>query len=464
MDVSTDGRYMALLVSNKETYITIYNFKEKKKILEIDVKNCKSFSTSRSWDYLCAYSCGEGQELVSLYRIKEKKCIFEYNARCPVFSYDDQSIIFISDGSALVYSLNTLAPSRFIGEDCGSLIPIPAHPHLLLINKKRKDSAELWDLNTYNMVFSMEKLSESGIVDVSGNGRMAVDSKLQVFDLNDGTIKWNFNDELEEEKSFNLVRLTSDGNFLIWVDEYTAKVASIQSGGIVATTCTHEKPSSMALLDHGYVQVFGREDGRLLTTKFLLNLPSFKPLTGDSRTEFLLNIECGITADLDDTLKYKPISLKDSEMPSPSESLMVTLLQRCKKQRYNYNTAPKGYHCRSGSTSNEVRDMKNLGTSPRLKHVLSQDRTDSYENLEDSVDNLNNILSTPSPTPYQNSYYTLNQRSKSMQDILSTKKNRMTSPSPVRNVFSTLKSKFMKSTKPPPAYQHMMLFHNNTKL
>lgn len=484
VDVSQDGKYMGLLVSNRETYIMVYNLKDKKKIFEIDVRNCKSFVTSQKWVYLCAQVLDErDRECIQLYSIKDASLVFKYNAKSPIFTFDDKYLIFIKEkDDLLVYCLSKLAPKCFSGYDCREIVPIPVNHHLILIIKKDNESAEVWDFMKNTVLVSLNKISESGILDISGNGRFAVDGRLQVFDLSDGTLKASFSNNGDEEKTFMFVGMTNDGNFLIWIDEYTVKVASIQQNTILATTCTHEKPSSMALMDHGYIQIFGREDGRLLTTKFLINLAAFRPLTSNSRTEFLLDIECGTTDNLDEHFKYKPVSIKDNEMPGSSESLMMSMLQKAKRQKSgNFtSTLPKSYHVRSGSSSIEPREFllktnlrSGCGTPPSLKNIYtpSQDRQNSSENLDESLDNLSTLLTTPPPsTPKatistsETHGYTLNQRSKSLQDILSTRRSspRVTSPSPVRNFFNTLKPKW-KKTKPPP-HSQMMLFNGKNQV
>jgi len=68
-----------------------------------------------------------------------------------------------------------------------------------------------------------------GILSVSADGRLAVDGRLQVFDLKTGKILQRFMKRNESDmgytsKEYSMVLLTDDGLFVIWADELSIKV------------------------------------------------------------------------------------------------------------------------------------------------------------------------------------------------------------------------------------------------
>ena len=169
-------------------------------------------------------------------------------------------------------------------------------------------------------------VGETGLLDISKDGRYGIDGYLQVYDLRSGSRVMSIcgehvTDGADDDGGGNedglelcsLVRLTHDGKYAIWVDvsvilhsacllmecssltfyqrlrvgtnvfqneehvtsltelfqELTLKVCRLEDGRIIANTSTHEEVTSLVLLEFGYLIVIGREDGHVVTMKLM---------------------------------------------------------------------------------------------------------------------------------------------------------------------------------------------------
>lgn len=148
---------------------------------------------------------------------------------------------------------------------------------------------------------------------------------------------------------------------------------------VIGNISLHEKPTSLTLMDYGYVVVIGREDGHLVTLK-IMNKGDEKMLRGvelatlDQRTGRLLEIPAcsdGVIATFDALYRKKAARLKDSEMPKLSDEVHHIMEQKAKVPHAIIKTASHGDlhsldgngHIRRGSTPCYLKDPSRSGTS-----------------------------------------------------------------------------------------------------
>jgi len=160
---------------------------------------------------------------------------------------------------------------RYLACEADQLLVLPVKHRLVLISRWTSSvsapTVSLWDFHEGRQLISLGNVALGGIRDISKDGALAVDANLQMFDLESGALKSRIDHSLDGDFSF--VRLTDDGRYIVWVDKLSVKVGRTCDGTLIAHACTHERPTSLCLLDAGYVLVVGREDGRILMMKLL---------------------------------------------------------------------------------------------------------------------------------------------------------------------------------------------------
>lgn len=429
LEVSPSGNMIALLVCSKETYVVVHNLKTSKVICTLEKPFCKSFVISYNWEFICLYCKEDELDCTYLFQMKDGKEVFKcQDAKGAIFTKDDKYLLYIDRSQMiLVYCFAKMAPVKFIACNPCSIMPLPVKHRHVLVNKS--DKAEVWDFHECKIVSTLNGTSKHGILDISKNGKYGIDGFLQIYDLESGDVIAKFSDEMCS-KEIHFVKFVYNGEYVVWIDEFSVKVGSINNLSIVANTCTHERPVSLKLLDRGYTILLGREDGRFLTMKLVIHMDHFRPITPLSRAEFLLDCDIGSTEDFDMLYNYEPVSTRDSELPKPPESLRSLMLHKCKKPHLissiSQNALPRTKHKRACSSANVISpELKEF--SPGSKHIFNDlflnvrkvaSSTSSAdvcsENHDSSDESLLGGVSS----------FAFSQRSKSMQDILSSNSDR----------------------------------------
>jgi len=209
----------------------------------------------------------------------------------------------------------------------------------LRIRSHVSPSVMLWNYIEGRQIAKLEDVAPGGIRSISCDGRLAVDGFLQVYDLETGKIRAELGDDTDEEREFTFVRLTHDGLYLIWVDKVSVKAKRVSDGTLIAHISTHERPTSLCVLDYGYILVLGREDGRLLIMRLLVDRDQtggqfiYRPNTASDRTQMLLDRDtCDDEAlnRIDLTFLVAPHDVKDSDLTKASEHVKSVLVHRAK--------------------------------------------------------------------------------------------------------------------------------------
>ena len=383
IDVSLDGQHIALLLSTRETYVLIYNVKLGKSVCVIEKPFCQSFNISPDWLFMCTCCVEEDNKIIHLWSIRDGKIVLKFQqAACPVFTYDGKFLLYIDSGQTLVaYCLGKMAPIRFIACQADTLLPLPVKHRLVLATKFLAKTGRvlppalvsLWDFHESKEVATLFNVAPGGIRDVSKDGRLAVDGWLQVYNLTNGLLGASFDCDSEEDndKEFLFVRLTYDGKYAIWVDEFSVKVGRVEDETLIAHTSTHERPTSLEIMDLGYILILGREDGRLLIMKLVISQNStYRPSTYALRSEFFIDSEHLPTDGLDMMYCQSPRSIRDGEHFKSTETLKTIMTQRVKKPHAiistTQNNNQKGSPITSSQTVQAVHHRRKQKISARL--------------------------------------------------------------------------------------------------
>lgn len=256
---------------------------------------------------------------------------------------------------------------------------------------------------------------------------------LQVYDIKTGRMVADLGDVDDEHKEFTFVRLTFDGLYVVWIDKVSIKAKRVSDGQLVAHISTHERPTSLVTLDYGYILVVGRDDGRLLVMKLVVN-PSdaddssqfvFRPGTALDRTQALLDRPTCDQLTLT-TLDQASVGgsvheVRDADMTHASDHIRSVLLHRAKmplvmtaaitgsdKYRRCFSTAPLSADFQKviGSPGGSPFTPMTSGSDIRPSLVMidghPNGRSGSSPCLElsgGSTGELNDIDRTPDSTP-----------------------------------------------------------------
>jgi len=272
-----------------------------------------------------------------------------YHAEKPVFTLDGKYLLYIDSGQTLItYCLNRMAPVRYVACQADELLVLPVKHGLVVLTCWQCSSpagsgtcspaVTVWDFQAGESVVSLSGVAAGGLLDVSKDGRLAVDSSLRVFSLETGCLLSRVGDD--DVKDVTLARLTDDGQYVVWVEALSVKVGRVSDGSLVGHTCTHERTASLCTLDCGYVLVVGREDGRILMMSIVTdrdqgdNSVTLGPRTADDRRTAMMHsadvCSQAVKAGFDVLYQGCVQSVKDVELPRASESIRAALTQRAR--------------------------------------------------------------------------------------------------------------------------------------
>ena len=258
-----------------------------------------------------------------------------YHADKPAFTLDCRYLLYIDSGQTLMtYCLHRMAPVRYLACKADELCVLPVTHGLVLVTTTEQSlctDVSLWDFDEGRQLARLSGVATGGLRDVSKDGRVAVDANLQVFSLETGALKLRVGDNVGD---LTFVRLTYDGRYVVWVDKLSIKVARVCDGAVIADTYTHERVTSLCVLDYGYVLVVGREDGRIIMMKVLPDcVDSHRPRTAQERCSLLHSRQMcpdDVIASFDSLYQCAAHSVKDSELLRPPDSIRHVLALRAK--------------------------------------------------------------------------------------------------------------------------------------
>ena len=351
MSISANGQKMALLLGvRSERYLTLIDLAENKLILSLSHFACQSFVMHPNWNFAVTIGQAEEETEMKLWNLKseaEVECFT--NCSSPVFVADGHHLVYIEHGSQIVvFSLQTFTRLHAMPCIADQLQLIPNRPDVVMAtmfpNKEVGDETPYSEVKIVSferckIVRRINYVSPRGIVDISKDGLIAIDSYLQAFDLDKGII---INDlaatVMGPSREYDLIRLTYDGKFAIWVDDLSVEVRGISDGKLVANVCTHEKPTSLELLEFGYLLVVGREDGHVLTMKLLhdrnhVYINATVPYDLEERTTMVLEKSAcpdGVIATFDPIYRVTPQKRQDGDFAQVSSSVQVSLHKQAK--------------------------------------------------------------------------------------------------------------------------------------
>ena len=349
MKVSPDGRFLALLlatINQNAHYVVVIEVMGSGDLVAFaQHKLCRTFETSPNWSWLAteAPTCSSSEIIIWKLRESDDRdhhmsgstknlTTEEYrrfeDATCPQFLLDGKRVAFISTAelsrSVQIFILPKLDLCANIGE--GNIVDVKVLPGLrncLLLRTSIEpfDSViSIWNISSSSKVTADFVTNKRGIIDVSKDGKLALDSELNVYDLtSNGDLISSFkNTAAESKKSIRIslnadftgietAKLTYDGRFVLWTDQNQLKAGRVHDGSIVGTAYLHEKLSCLEVVDFGYMQVVGGENGHI----FVVRLIATNPESNDMQLATAYNPK-----NLKDRQNYlidRQISLKNSE-------------------------------------------------------------------------------------------------------------------------------------------------------
>lgn len=257
-----------------------------------------------------------------------------------MFTLDCNYLLYIDSNQTLItYCLHRMAPIRHLACHAEQLLVLPVKHNQVLMTSwpvSACPDVTLWDFHQGRQLVSLSSVAAGGIRDMSKDGRLAVDANLQVFSLDTGQMRSQVDHNVDADRDFTFVRLTYDGEHVVWVDKLSVKVSRVCDGSLIAQTCTHERPTSLCTLDYGYVLVVGGEDGRILMMKLLpVSQRCFvgRPHSAEERSSIIHSSEActdRVRASFDTIYQSGAHSVRDGELPRASESTRCILAHRAK--------------------------------------------------------------------------------------------------------------------------------------
>jgi len=260
-----------------------------------------------------------------------------YHADKPVFTLDCRYLLYVDAGRTLItYCLQRMAPVHYLACDAEHLLVLPVKHHVVVMTSgpPRSPRVALWDFHDGRRLLSLDDVAAGGIQDVSKDGALAVDADLRVFDLDTGQMTSRIDHAVDAATDKEFVRLTDDGEYVVWLDKSSVKVGRVSDGALVGHACTHERPTSLSMLDCGYVLVVGREDGRILMMKLVADDgPQPRAHSADERCTAIHGRQtCSEEARSAFDAVYRRCAqpVRDGDLPRASESIRAALGQRAK--------------------------------------------------------------------------------------------------------------------------------------
>ena len=74
---------------------------------------------------------------------------------------------------------------------------------------------------------------------------------VKVFDLKTGQLHQDLNCRHGSDQARTFARFTFDGKYVIWVDGLNVKASRVSDGKTLANISTHEKPTSLEVVEFG---------------------------------------------------------------------------------------------------------------------------------------------------------------------------------------------------------------------
>ena len=413
--------------------------------------NCRSFKLSPSWEYLASWASTDTKDEIKLWNLhsaRELACFKQSSS--PVFSLDGRYMLYINvdDDPKTVIAYGIQSSEQVCRFQCRAdlltVVPI-FHDHILVTQMRSTDTngcaiVSLWNFSPSAKRFSDFIVAPSGLVDVSKNGRLGLDSLLQVVNIHDGSVKARFTATTAGKKPtthFDIACLTYDGKYVIWAENMLIKVGRTSDGSVIAETNLHERATCLHTMDYGYVIIVGGEDGHVFTMKLFVStnenegMVTYRPSGTEDRRNFLLDAQpCSEDAinEFDPVYRTTPECMADVDIPTVSESLSLLLVQKAdvpytilstermqSEQKDNssplpYLTAMMAKSYLTALSPNESKDDSLLARSPpslepnRLKSPLARQRSRSLQDLNNpDLAQFSPVVSPTLPTSPNNS-------------------------------------------------------------
>ena len=490
METSEDGQYLGLLLNTRgESYALVITLKAHKIAATLSHTGCTSFQVSPNWKYMVTCADRDDSSELVLWDIENSKCIVNVSGGAsPVFTYDSFFLLYIDTQEKVIigYSLKSMAPMARLKCHVDTLQVLPMKYDIVMGTKLVQCHGELsstvyiWDYPMGKLLATIQNISPSGILDISKDGQYGVDAYLKVFDLNTGEMETDLC--LRERKECQFARFTYDGKFVMWVDELSVNVSKVKDTKIMASTSTHEKPTSLAMMDFGYVAILGREDGHLLTMKLLIDTSTcssihlqMAPQTIEERTRLIYSKQVCTNESisrLDPIYKPQPQNLKDSELPKAGEEIKSILIKKAtvphaiiKTSSHPNLKALEGYRSlelgdkRRGSSPYPAKDKDSRESSPgayspnhspvsRTKEHRDRRRGSSPVAFLFNINRSNE--NTPSGSPVVKAKSRgARSRSKSTQDLFSCNSLSKGKSKSLQDLFNCTQNPLQMQTKPP---------------
>jgi len=323
---------MLLCAVNDDHYVAIVDLHHPSTVrLIADHPRCSAFVMSPEWDRVATYA----QSAAELWLWSVDGChetvVFQKAGR-PVFTLDGDYLIYVdSEERVVAYSLRDLAPRfhvNLVGAGQLTALPVDHRSVLVAVGHSKPVSIYAWKFGkeSSQLELRLRGVAATGLEDVSRDGALAVDRQLQVFDVSTGLIVSRFwpiggsgtGSSSGEQAEVTFARLTYDGRYVVWSQAASIVVGRVSDGFVISSVSAHERVTSLATTDFGYVIVAGREDGRVLTMRLVagIRVPGYRPSTAADRRHFLLDAESCSDATIrtfDALYQRRPSSVDDDD-------------------------------------------------------------------------------------------------------------------------------------------------------
>ena len=273
MKASMNGRFMVIVTDNKITcHIFLLDMRRDRLLAHLDQPGCTGVQISPD----CRHLFTEATTETKLWNLNSGELMKTFTSvqSCTFTTESKFALLIHETKRLLVFTLETREIKLMsLRRLCATKVTaVPKCAGLAMVTGFGKETGvrhasrvEMWDFVCEERLSRIDNVGADGMVDFSKDGKLGVDSRLQVFNLLSGRLvcKPKFVDSQERCH----VRLTHDGAYMLWADREPAdciRVMHVSSGSVVAEVSTHARVSSLELADHGYLVLVGCEDGHLL--------------------------------------------------------------------------------------------------------------------------------------------------------------------------------------------------------
>ena len=369
MEVSRDGRKMALLLGvRSDHFLVVIDMITNRVLASLLHKDAKAFVIGDAWQFAvttveAGVTTAAGQTAtrvaeMRLWNVKSEAEVESFtHATCPVFTADGRCLLYVQRRAlVVVYCLRTFSRRHAVPCVADRLQSLPKRTDVVMATMFGGVGGE--DAGPDDPPYSQVKLIEyasssgkivsrisyvapSGILDVSKDGQVAIDGYLQVYDLRCGVI---LNDLAGAaaggggaRREYDLVRLTWDGRYAVWVDGLSVVVRGVMDGRTLASVSTHERPTALTLLHYGYLLAVGREDGHVLIMRLLPDGPPYVNIRPPSDLAARTRCVLGAHACDDDAVagmalewQVRPRPRADATLAAASDDVCAQLTRQAK--------------------------------------------------------------------------------------------------------------------------------------